>query len=543
MEEKFLTNAQVSKMLGITPMTLRNWDTNGKFKPHHVNPKTGYRYYTEEQIQRFLENYKPKNKTKSIVPVESQNTKPEAKITNIKEEYLKSGQAAKMLNISETTLRNWVKSGKLEPHHIANNGYKYYSKQKIQKLAKSLKKPIISTQNNNTLEIVPATTVNKNIKIQSDIPDFKPYVDKSTGQAIEPYNSMRNGAINAIVYATNQSKYLPVTEIIGDETIEITEHIEGEGDIPLYRYHEPMHDVQITMNQKELANMNPTVARGLMWLQLHLTFMLAAKYPSDTNIENACHMRWNIDNYMESCGLVNRKEATKQMCRILRVLQHSRLVWSEDVYLYDEVGNPIFSGSGKNRKHRHEKTKFEANGLITTFELKARSRYIEVWFNKQVVNYLAHAGVIGINSAVFKLNAHQRSSTFALAIKLQHYYFINRLKNPDQANVIGVQSLLRSAPFIPAYEDLKFTINGTTGIGYGWRQKIKESLERELETLVDSHILKEWYYRGDDNPKTYEEFIKQNIVFQLYARPNSPYEEIRLKKEAKQKSIVKVEEQ
>ena len=56
MAEKLLKSSQVAKILGKTSRTLGNWDKKGILKPHHVDP-SGYRYYTEEQINNFLESY------------------------------------------------------------------------------------------------------------------------------------------------------------------------------------------------------------------------------------------------------------------------------------------------------------------------------------------------------------------------------------------------------------------------------------------------------------------------------------------------------
>lgn len=51
------------------------------------------------------------------------------------EEYIKSGEAAKILHVSEMTLRRWEKSGKLVPHHVdAKNGYKYYTREQLYEL-------------------------------------------------------------------------------------------------------------------------------------------------------------------------------------------------------------------------------------------------------------------------------------------------------------------------------------------------------------------------------------------------------------------------
>lgn len=49
----FYTIHAASKILGVTPQTLRNWDKTGKLKPHHTSAH-GYRYYSQEQIDAFL---------------------------------------------------------------------------------------------------------------------------------------------------------------------------------------------------------------------------------------------------------------------------------------------------------------------------------------------------------------------------------------------------------------------------------------------------------------------------------------------------------
>ena len=49
MNDKYYTIHTFSKMLGVTPQTLRNWDKSGKLKPHHT-VGNGYRYYSKEQF-------------------------------------------------------------------------------------------------------------------------------------------------------------------------------------------------------------------------------------------------------------------------------------------------------------------------------------------------------------------------------------------------------------------------------------------------------------------------------------------------------------
>ena len=73
------------------------------------------------------------------------------------ENFLTSGEVAKIIGISEGTLRNWNKNGKLIPHHINPiNGYKYYTETQIQQfltklgiiLSHSDNQQILETKNN-----------------------------------------------------------------------------------------------------------------------------------------------------------------------------------------------------------------------------------------------------------------------------------------------------------------------------------------------------------------------------------------------------------
>ena len=53
MPKKYLTVKQVSKILGITPLTVRNWDKAGKLKAYR-NPLNNYRLYLVEDIEAVL---------------------------------------------------------------------------------------------------------------------------------------------------------------------------------------------------------------------------------------------------------------------------------------------------------------------------------------------------------------------------------------------------------------------------------------------------------------------------------------------------------
>jgi len=51
---KYYSIHEFSKLIGRTPQTLRNWDSSGKLKPHHLGA-SGYRYYSRNQLKEILE--------------------------------------------------------------------------------------------------------------------------------------------------------------------------------------------------------------------------------------------------------------------------------------------------------------------------------------------------------------------------------------------------------------------------------------------------------------------------------------------------------
>lgn len=50
---KYYSIGEFSRLTGKTIQTLRNWDKKEVLKPHHVS-ESGYRYYSQEQLNHFL---------------------------------------------------------------------------------------------------------------------------------------------------------------------------------------------------------------------------------------------------------------------------------------------------------------------------------------------------------------------------------------------------------------------------------------------------------------------------------------------------------
>lgn len=48
--------------------------------------------------------------------------------------YYSIHEFSKLINRTPQILRNWDKSGKLKPHHLGSNGYRYYSHEQLNEL-------------------------------------------------------------------------------------------------------------------------------------------------------------------------------------------------------------------------------------------------------------------------------------------------------------------------------------------------------------------------------------------------------------------------
>ena len=54
MANLYITIKQASTILGVSPLTLRNWDNNGKLKAHR-HPMNNYRVYKIEDLETLIQ--------------------------------------------------------------------------------------------------------------------------------------------------------------------------------------------------------------------------------------------------------------------------------------------------------------------------------------------------------------------------------------------------------------------------------------------------------------------------------------------------------
>lgn len=69
MPKQFLNVKQVAKILGVTPLTIRNWDKRGKLQAYR-NPINNYRVYKVEDVEKLLGDIDESKNKKPVEPEE-----------------------------------------------------------------------------------------------------------------------------------------------------------------------------------------------------------------------------------------------------------------------------------------------------------------------------------------------------------------------------------------------------------------------------------------------------------------------------------------
>ena len=114
--KKYLGIKKVKEILGV-----RNWDKNGKLKPHHTT-ESGYRFYSENQINELIQNKEVKRDVIGYCRVSSQKQYDDLnrQIENVKLYLLSQGKPFKIITDIGSGI-NYNKSGLLQLLELVNN--------------------------------------------------------------------------------------------------------------------------------------------------------------------------------------------------------------------------------------------------------------------------------------------------------------------------------------------------------------------------------------------------------------------------------------
>jgi len=66
MPKEYLTVKEVSRLLGVTPLTVRNWDSRGKLTAHR-HPMNNYRLYRVKEVEELMQELEISRVAKKVV--------------------------------------------------------------------------------------------------------------------------------------------------------------------------------------------------------------------------------------------------------------------------------------------------------------------------------------------------------------------------------------------------------------------------------------------------------------------------------------------
>lgn len=88
MSGKFMTIKEAAELLGVTPLTLRNWDKSGKL-PTTRHPMSNYRIYKTDDLEKLMKDIEAgavPTKAKPRTPVRKKVTARKLIVRSIREE-------------------------------------------------------------------------------------------------------------------------------------------------------------------------------------------------------------------------------------------------------------------------------------------------------------------------------------------------------------------------------------------------------------------------------------------------------------------------
>jgi len=78
MPKEFLTVKEVARLLGVTPLTVRNWDARGKLTAHR-HPLNNYRMYKNRDVEELLREFEISKVAKKIPSPAPEPEKPKVR--------------------------------------------------------------------------------------------------------------------------------------------------------------------------------------------------------------------------------------------------------------------------------------------------------------------------------------------------------------------------------------------------------------------------------------------------------------------------------
>lgn len=221
------------------------------------------------------------------------------------------------------------------------------------------------------------------------------------------------------------------------------------------------------------------------------------------SIDKARHVRLKIGDYMEMCGKKDAKETKKQVIAAVSTLYNLSLEWYEgftekqedtnkSTYIFKHWNTRILDARVYETKIQLDSIGAKSIEDISLEKLKKaenkliRNGVVEVKFAFDMAKYFTQAPVMPHSQKLFPVNLKKHPYAYHIGRELELHHNMNLGKANE--NRISVETLLKSAPGIPKYDDVMKDRKQV-------KRAIIDRLDKTLLALQNEyHVLEDWHY-------------------------------------------------
>lgn len=336
--------------------------------------------------------------------------------------------------------------------------------------------------------------------IKKKITPSTPLIEHLTPQAEEQknYSNMLQGkATNALAHSSKRGLELNAFTGVGSL-------ITAEG-------------VQVFLENFNSVALNVQSHKVLDALTLELTSNFPhGKEATADQINKHRSVILSVDDYMELCGIKDKKEARKQLKEAVITLYNLSLEWDEVCYITPE---------GKKKRQKqilHHRLRLADHTITDGSENPIKRGNVLFKFSYDIAEYLSHAYIMPYPDKLLTVNSKYNPHSYYIGRKLAEHHNMNIGK--ENASRISVRRIIEALPDLPSYDEIINTDAKQI------TKRIIEPFERDLLALRDTYgILTSWKYcnsKGDELTEeqvesySYSEWVQWLIEFELADYPD-----------------------
>lgn len=430
------------------------------------------------------------------------------------EKFLRTGDVAKIFNVTLRTIKNWRQSGKLKPISINEKGHFLYSESQIEDfklLLASRKSESVHPAKTSAIS-VPVKTIHSSTSKSTENKKSQSATKKSCLKDEKKYGNLIQGKPTNALATTSSKKIVP--NLL--DNAEITSN-----------------GIQILIKEFSKIKLNVPTLKVLDTCILKLTKSFPhGKKVTDEDLLKHKDVKVTASEYMMLTGIKDKKQAYQQLKDAMNTLYNISFEWSEKTFV-----------KGKEKDVRYAMRLAEAKEEELTRSFPHNEEFdgsITLNISLKMARYFATAYVMPYPYDLLTINSHKNPHSYFIGRKLALHYNMNIEKK--NSNRISVKSLIGAIPDLPKYENFQKGNEHVT-------QRIITPFERDLIALKEVYgILEDWHYCNangevitDDQVEKYDyaTWIEWLVEFEFVDYPDQSERITRIKLR-KQRNLIQL---